>query len=104
MMQCDYNYRTVAVIGCQSSGKSTLMNLLFGTSFEVMNETLGQQQTTKGIWLNRNSDCNILVMDIEGTDSKERGDDRVVSNRYETDILDVDFNQYFVFSRQTFEQ
>ena len=38
-------------------------------------------------------------MDIEGTDSKERGDDRVVSNRYETDILDVDFNQYFVFSR-----
>jgi GTPase Era involved in 16S rRNA processing len=38
MMERGTNYRTVAVIGCQSSGKSTLLNLLFDTTFEVMNE------------------------------------------------------------------
>ena len=42
-----------------------------------MDETQGRQQTTKGIWLNRNRDGNILVFDIEGTDSKERGDNRM---------------------------
>lgn len=34
-------------------------------------------QTTKGIWVARNSERNILVFDIEGTDSRERGDDRM---------------------------
>ena len=74
------DYRTVAVIGCQSSGKSTLLNLLFDTTFEVMDETLGRQQTTKGIWMNRNTEGNLLVFDIEGTDSKERGEQRMVRN------------------------
>ena len=36
------NYRVVAVIGCQSSGKSTLLNLLFQTRFEVMDESRGR--------------------------------------------------------------
>ena len=54
MMERGTDYRTVAVIGCQSSGKSTLLNLLFDTTFEVMDESKGRQQTTKGIWLNRN--------------------------------------------------
>jgi len=72
------NYKTVAVIGCQSSGKSTLLNLLFDTTFEVMDESKGRQQTTKGIWLNRNLSGDLLVMDIEGTDSKERGEQRMV--------------------------
>ena len=35
-------YRVVAVIGCQSSGKSTLLNLLFQTQFEVMDESRGR--------------------------------------------------------------
>ena len=73
------DYRTVAVIGCQSSGKSTLLNLLFDTTFEVMDESRGRQQTTKGIWLNRNQVGDLLVLDIEGTDSKERGEQRMVS-------------------------
>ena len=73
------DYRTVAVIGCQSSGKSTLLNLLFDTTFEVMDETKGRQQTTKGIWLNRNKEGDLLILDIEGTDSKERGEQRMVS-------------------------
>jgi protein SEY1 len=68
------NYKCVAVIGCQSSGKSTLLNLVFGTSFDMMDDTTGRQQTTKGIWMTHNEDKNTLILDIEGTDSKERGD------------------------------
>lgn len=37
------NYKCVAVIGCQSSGKSTLLNIVFGTSFEMMDEDKGRQ-------------------------------------------------------------
>ena len=35
-------------------------------------------QTTKGIWMSHNNDKNILIFDIEGTDSKERGEQRMV--------------------------
>ncbi len=70
-------YRTVAVIGCQSSGKSTLLNLLFGTKFDTMDSAHGRTQTTKGIWMAINQDSNVLVFDIEGTDSKERGEQRM---------------------------
>lgn len=41
-------YRIVAVLGAQSSGKSTLLNKLFLTQFEVMDDQRGRQQTTKG--------------------------------------------------------
>lgn len=37
----------------------------------------GRTQTTKGIWMAINQDSNILVFDIEGTDSKERGEQRL---------------------------
>lgn len=48
-------YNSVSVIGCQSSGKSTLLNMLFGTNFDVMDqEETGRQQTTKGIWMTCN--------------------------------------------------
>ena len=80
MIRRGTDYRTVAVIGCQSSGKSTLLNLLFDTTFEVMDEAKGRQQTTKGIWLNRNKEGDLIVLDIEGTDSKERGEQRMVSS------------------------
>lgn len=36
-------YNTVSVIGCQSSGKSTLLNLLFGTTFDVMDDDYNRQ-------------------------------------------------------------
>jgi GTPase Era involved in 16S rRNA processing len=70
------NYNTVAVIGCQSSGKSTLLNLVFGTDFNVMREEEGRSQTTKGIWMNSNQDKSTIIFDIEGTDSKERAEQR----------------------------
>lgn len=111
------NYHLVSVFGSQSTGKSTLLNALFGTSFSVMDETK-RSQTTKGIWLgkadltlslsteasteasaetseteeNDNSSTSensdgfvsltpmsqpvILVLDVEGTDGRERGEDQ----------------------------
>ncbi|KAJ1509482.1 Dynamin-like GTPase that mediates homotypic ER fusion [Coelomomyces lativittatus] len=71
------DYNVVAVFGSQSTGKSTLLNRLFGTHFDVMNEKQ-RSQTTKGIWLAKSStpEKNILVLDLEGTDGRERGEDQ----------------------------
>ncbi|KAG8805609.1 Dynamin-like GTPase that mediates homotypic ER fusion, partial [Serendipita sp. 399] len=68
-------YNIVAVFGSQSTGKSTLLNRLFGTTFDVMDETR-RQQTTKGIWMCRAQTAPLLVMDVEGTDGRERGEDQ----------------------------
>ena len=79
MLSKGTEYRTVGIIGAQSSGKSTLLNRVFGTDFKEMNPKLGRSQTTKGIWTNHSSDRGIIVFDIEGVDSKERGDMKLVS-------------------------
>ncbi|KAJ7091897.1 RHD3/Sey1 [Mycena belliarum] len=70
-----FGYNIVAVFGSQSTGKSTLLNRLFGTTFDVMDETQ-RQQTTKGIWMCRGKEMNVMVMDVEGTDGRERGEDQ----------------------------
>ncbi|EEP78533.1 protein sey1 [Uncinocarpus reesii 1704] len=88
-----FNYHLISVFGSQSTGKSTLLNHLFGTHFSVMAET-ERRQTTKGIWMSKNKRQepqrenslphvqnpnmadNILVMDVEGTDGRERGEDQ----------------------------
>lgn len=75
-----FAYDVVAVFGSQSTGKSTLLNRLFGTTFDVMDETQ-RRQTTKGIWMCRaggelGDKANIMVMDVEGTDGRERGEDQ----------------------------
>ncbi|EEB07508.1 GTP binding protein Sey1 [Schizosaccharomyces japonicus yFS275] len=70
-----FDYHVVAVLGSQSTGKSTLLNKLFGTQFSTM-DTVRRQQTTKGIWVSRGKDSSILIMDVEGTDGRERGDDQ----------------------------
>ncbi|RSL62742.1 Protein SEY1 [Fusarium floridanum] len=79
-----FNYHLISVFGSQSTGKSTLLNNLFGTDFSVMSET-ERRQTTKGIWMSKNKReesagtkmaDNILVMDVEGTDGRERGEDQ----------------------------
>lgn len=43
-----FDYDLCAVVGSQSTGKSTLLNKLFGTSFDVMKEN-ERRQTTKGL-------------------------------------------------------
>ncbi|KAK0612814.1 RHD3/Sey1 [Bombardia bombarda] len=84
--EAGFNYHLISVFGSQSTGKSTLLNHLFGTEFSVMAES-ERRQTTKGIWLSKNKregakggDTsmaeNILVMDVEGTDGRERGEDQ----------------------------
>ncbi|KDQ21608.1 hypothetical protein BOTBODRAFT_208395 [Botryobasidium botryosum FD-172 SS1] len=70
-----FGYDVVAVFGSQSTGKSTLLNRLFGTTFDVMDES-NRQQTTKGIWMCRAQNMNVMVMDVEGTDGRERGEDQ----------------------------
>ncbi|KAI9742499.1 MAG: Dynamin-like GTPase that mediates homotypic ER fusion [Claussenomyces sp. TS43310] len=79
--QSGFNYHLISVFGSQSTGKSTLLNYLFGTRFGVMSE-IERRQTTKGIWMSKNKRDggkmaeNILVMDVEGTDGRERGEDQ----------------------------
>jgi len=51
------------------------MNKLFDTNFEIMDKSKGRQQTTQGIWVALHPN-RYIVLDCEGTDSKERGDDR----------------------------
>ena len=82
-----FNYHLISVFGSQSTGKSTLLNYLFGTHFGVMSEQ-DRRQTTRGIWMSKNKNQqakdqpgkgmadNILVMDVEGTDGRERGEDQ----------------------------
>ncbi|CAN6465056.1 unnamed protein product [Victoria cruziana] len=71
------SYAVVSIMGPQSSGKSTLLNNLFGTNFREMDAFKGRSQTTKGIWLAKCAgiDPCTLVMDLEGTDGRERGED-----------------------------
>lgn len=84
----DQNYHVISVFGSQSSGKSTLLNLLFNTSFDTMDAQHKRQQTTKGIWLSHTKEVNtnkgshtdpnsdIFVLDVEGSDGAERGEDQ----------------------------
>jgi hypothetical protein len=79
-------YRVVAVVGCQSGGKSTLVNDAFGTHFPVLDAPKsGRRRTTLGIWAaasagprtnsqNGARGSPVVVLDVEGSDSRERGD------------------------------
>ncbi|XP_078172193.1 protein ROOT HAIR DEFECTIVE 3 homolog 2-like [Carex rostrata] len=77
LADCGLSYAVVAIMGPQSSGKSTLLNHLFKTNFREMDTFRGRNQTTKGIWIAKGigiEPCTI-VMDLEGTDGRERGED-----------------------------
>ncbi|KAG6514998.1 hypothetical protein ZIOFF_025376 [Zingiber officinale] len=77
LAECGLSYVVVSIMGPQSSGKSTLLNNLFRTDFREMDALRGRSQTTKGIWLAkcRGIDPCTIVMDLEGTDGRERGED-----------------------------
>ncbi|AJT80898.1 AFH_G0051040.mRNA.1.CDS.1 [Saccharomyces cerevisiae] len=81
------DYHVISVFGSQSSGKSTLLNVLFNTNFDTMDAQVKRQQTTKGIWLAHTKQVNttieidndrpdIFVLDVEGSDGSERGEDQ----------------------------
>jgi len=69
------DYKIISIVGSQSSGKSTLLNAVFDTTFEVMNVNDGIRQTTKGIWGASLPSDGLFIMDVEGVDSKERWDE-----------------------------
>ncbi|RYR40496.1 hypothetical protein Ahy_A09g046250 isoform C [Arachis hypogaea] len=97
--KCGQSYAVVSIMGPQSSGKSTLLNYLFDTDFKEMNADDGRQvvlvipipqpytklfdktyiwsQTTKGIWIARCAGIEpcTLVLDLEGTDGMEHGEE-----------------------------
>eukprot|EP00249_Psilotum_nudum_P021401 c28095_g1_i1 orf=376-2871(-) len=77
LSECGLSYAVVSIMGPQSSGKSTLLNHLFHTNFREMDAFKGRNQTTQGIWLANAAgiDPCTLVMDLEGTDGRERGED-----------------------------
>ena len=60
-------FAVVAILGSQSSGKSTLLNKLFGTEFPVMDAAKGRYTCTDGIlvakvqlFVNSASKLNVL--------------------------------------------
>ncbi|KAG4387719.1 hypothetical protein GLYMA_09G021400v4 [Glycine max] len=77
LASCGLSYAVVAIMGPQSTGKSTLMNHLFHTSFREMDAFRGRSQTTKGIWIAKcvGIEPSTIAMDLEGTDGRERGED-----------------------------
>lgn len=68
-------YTVISIIGPQSSGKSYLLNTLFGTKFDVLNAKGGRKQTTQGIWIAKCVTPCMIIMDVEGLDGNERGED-----------------------------
>ncbi|TNJ28354.1 hypothetical protein GMRT_12166 [Giardia muris] len=66
----------IAIFGPQSSGKSTLLNDLFGTSFRMLDGNNGQRQMTRGITAgiipSIESSPALLLFDCEGSESGER--------------------------------
>ena len=50
---------------------------VFGTRFDEMDHEQGRSQTTKGIWLAKAQKPAFptLVLDLEGSDGRERGED-----------------------------
>lgn len=74
-------YNVIGIIGAQSSGKSTLLNALFGVDFDVMHDEVERKQTTRGIWCQVVPEKRLLVLDIEGTDSRERWEEKQTYER-----------------------
>lgn len=62
-------YHVLSIIGSQSSGKSTLLNALFQTTFEELNRKLRVGQTTRGIWYAMDPKSSMMILDVEGSDS-----------------------------------
>ncbi|XP_022764277.1 protein ROOT HAIR DEFECTIVE 3 homolog 2-like [Durio zibethinus] len=77
LSKCGLSYAVVAIMGPQSSGKSTLLNHLFGSNFREMDASKGRNQTTQGIWMEKCAGVEpfIIAMDLEGNDGNERGED-----------------------------
>lgn len=68
-------YRIMSIIGPQSASKSTLLICLLATTFPTMDPALGRPQTAHAIHISRADACPIVTIDLEGSDSREQGDE-----------------------------
>lgn len=64
-----------------------------------MDAKAGRSQTTLGVWLGvtKSDDKNVLVLDVEGTDSKERGEDHVIFER-KTSLLSLAVSEILIIN------
>ena len=60
----------------QNSGKSTLLNHIFGTNFDVLKQMAGSR-TTRGILTSVDKEENIIILDVEGNDAMDRAEEQV---------------------------
>jgi protein SEY1 len=74
------DYKLLSIIGCQNTGKSTLLNHLFETDFKVLAEQQSGR-TTLGIDLFIDSKHKIIIIDNEGSDSNARSDFRTFEKK-----------------------
>ncbi|EAR99602.2 ROOT HAIR defective 3 GTP-binding protein (macronuclear) [Tetrahymena thermophila SB210] len=97
--QSHNSYNIVSIIGSQNSGKSTLLNRVFGTNFQMLSGS-SRTQTTKGIWVSRDKEQNILILDVEGSNSRQRGKAEKGSEFYErsTALFALAFSQILIIN------
>ncbi|XP_042410208.1 protein ROOT HAIR DEFECTIVE 3-like [Zingiber officinale] len=71
------DYAVVSMLGKKQSGKSTLLNHLFGTDLYEINHLKERPLTTKGIWLAKCTNINTftVVLDMQGADKKDSRQD-----------------------------
>lgn len=81
----------ISILGAQASGKSTLLNKMFSTTFSVAARSSVGSASTKGIFASLDSENDrIVALDVEGSDSRERGrDGRVFHSRLATFITAI---------------
>ncbi|CAM0878744.1 unnamed protein product [Alopecurus aequalis] len=77
----DAPYAVISIVGAQSSGKSYLLNRLFGTRFPVMDSKCRRCQTTRGIMMSRCIGPSLILLDVQGFDGREKGQDKLFDNQ-----------------------
>ena len=84
------------------------MNMLFGTDFSVMIAKAGRKQTTLGVWIGlsppdkdeqRDTDT-VMVLDVEGTDSRERGEEHGAFER-KTSLFSLALSEILIINMWT---
>lgn len=84
------------------------MNMLFGTDFSVMVAKTGRKQTTLGVWIGlappdegeQQDTDTVLVLDVEGTDSRERGEDHGAFER-KTSLFSLALSEILIINMWT---
>lgn len=84
------------------------MNMLFGTDFSVMIAKTGRKQTTLGVWVGlsppeegeKQDTDTVLVLDVEGTDSRERGEDHGAFER-KTSLFSLALSEILIINMWT---